>query len=749
MIASLLNRVHPIGRLLAVALVATGSSWSAVQAYQETEPPVEEQQADEAQTSDVQTTDAELREKAEADKKTEAERSLFFLGAKPKLRRQVGPALGKPRAILPQPYLPKGTIKVPPAPRPGVAAETAGSPDSEVPSDLAPDGTQPDAIQADDVESAGDRDTGTEDTPPGQTGLLAAALQDLGGDVQTGLEGPLVEGDLAGLDPSGLAILAPPMGYEPDFWGQMGRQTIEAKLTSLATPSVSPTMVRAAKKLALSGVALAAPLDGAEIDRFVATRLRLLKAHGDDEGYQSLLAQLPKDRDWSALAREIADGHLIAGRIEDACAVAAVERSDDNDPFWLRMATFCRAVASDRVGVDFQLGILEEVGPVQPTFYQLIDQILVESEQIPGAVIPTAVALNASLRVDVLEATMARLAKVQVPLLDTVEVNPLAVRLMLALPAVADEAKVALIGDGMHSGWLSSDVFAVYLANLDPAIVSAMTAQAALAAAEESVADEDILSATDAPGTAMPDDPSFITDVALAFEASQGADASARSAALSTLWGRAVRLNRLVQIAPALAALAGGPDASVLADSARLLRGELLAGNGTGSTNRFVAMRAGRAGDNPAADEALAASWPLLRVAGLASAPDVTLGRLVTWWQRQSDDDRFERAALLFTMMEALGDHIPDQAWAWVEAGPAVTSTAVAGGTVSPAHWRRLLLLAAEGRAADALVLAYRITKSGAVPIAFAGSLVGTLRDLGLEAEARGMALEILIGRGL
>jgi hypothetical protein len=60
-----------------------------------------------------------------------------------------------------------------------------------------------------------------------------------------------------------------------------------------------------------------------------------------------------------------------------------------------------------------------------------------------------------------------------------------------------------------------------------------------------------------------------------------------------------------------------------------------------------------------------------------------------------------------------------------------------------------MLVAEAVGDRATVLSLAYRMTAHGQVSDAFAGSLAGALRDMGFEAEARGVALNILVGRGL
>ncbi|NVJ97290.1 MAG: hypothetical protein HWE25_04000 [Alphaproteobacteria bacterium] len=620
----------------------------------------------------------------------------FFLGGRPVLKRQVGPAVGAPRSILPKPYMPLGSIVAPEVP--------AQEGNSDIPSDEASVG-EAESLPENEVAENEVADDGAEQTADR---LMATDSQEE--------DLLLTEGMLETLDPSGIPVLSGNTAFPAEVWGDRNRRSIEDTLQQFAAPTASPAMAKAARKMALSGFTLARPDSGDDIIRFVAARLNVLRVHGDTEGYLGLLAQLPADHDWSALSREITDGHLLAGRIEDACALAALERNDSNDPYWLRIAAFCRAVRGDRVGVDFQLGILEELSTVSQTFYQLIDQILVEAEQAAGPVLDTGLVLGSPLHVDVLEATMARLAKVGVPLLGEGLVNPLAAKAMLDIPGVAANQKLRLIGRGLEQGWLDARALADYLAAMP---VAEDLALQALEFAES--------------------DDSFLNDVLLLVLAGKGTDEEARVRATEIVQLRLQDPDKAAYMVPAMARLQA--ENWALGFRASLLVGDLQAAN-----ELFTGVRASSAGDDVAKDAALAENWSLATIAGFQGAPDVTPDRLTMWWATQAgDENRFERAALLFTLLEATGHTVPEEVWAWAEAGKVQSD----GPTISPAHWRKLLVMAAEGDRAGALALAYKSTASGTISSSYAGSLVGTLVELGLKEEAHHLAAEIAIRRGL
>ncbi|WP_417450438.1 hypothetical protein [Kordiimonas sp.] len=666
---------------------------------------------DEEQPDDPQAQVAEDAETASAAKQAEARR-LYYLGRAPALKRQVGPALGSPRSILPQPYVPRGSVEVP-VPSVGTSADR----------DLTPvDGL----VQADD---SGLR-TGTADL---ELGLPSSSLPDnpdsvngkmpkIGqlGPTPTGqayADGtPITMGELARIDPSGTAVLAADKGFPRDFWAGRSRDYVQAALQSLQTPSSSSALNSAARKIALSGFVLPAPVDEAAIDSFVDARLNLLAAYGDHDGYLALLSRLPTDRDWSGIARHVANGYLLSGRIDDTCSLASEQRGADGDPYWLRIAAFCRAVRGDRRGVDFQLGILEEAAAVKPTFYALLDQILIEAEQQAGAVLIRAPSLSSSLQVDVLEVTMARLAKVSVPELSLEEVNPLAVDAILSLPGVTQAAKITLIGEALKHGWISGERFAVFVQTLD-------------------VSQDEGMAAFELAGT----DDRFEIDVVLATLAANSANPDEREAALRSLWQRSLTRGTAQTISAGVPVLAKKPQDLII-------RAALLSGNRDVAARAFTDVRANVAGEKPTEDDVLLDSWPLVVAGGIVSAPEVTDARLDAWWQGQaSNEERFLHAGLLYATLEGLGAEVPEHLWDALDDGP----VRIQGSEVSVGPWRAFLRAARNDDKAGVLLAAYRLMGEGDVPASLAGSLVGTLKDMGFEAEAHQLAAEILVQQGL
>jgi hypothetical protein len=716
MIASQLHRA------LILAAMLTLPSGGATYAVQDSEAA----DADAQQTASEQSPAANAEQAIpEAPKKLvkpeDKGKQLYFFGGRPQLNRQLGPALNAPKSILPQPFLPKGSVEIPPAPeQPVLEPDEAGMEGEDV------SGTLEEAT----VEGQIPENTGLE----GDVGVAASEqglntpsdqnVPDYGTPATVG-DDLLEASTLDLLDPSGMALIPAEEGYAPDFWDGYSRAEIAAKLADFKSPGTSPALKAIASHLALSATRLDAPETDTDVTSFIEARLDLLAAVGNAKAYTDLLLSLPASHDWSVLSRHFANAYLLDGKITDACDLAGTQRENDTDPYWLKLIAFCEATAANRAGVDFQLGILEEIINVDPAFYQLIDQILVEAEQPPGAVLPAPVTLASPVRIDVLEATMARLARVRVESLAAEGVNPLSVSMMISLPGVLPQAKTDLIGLAVRRGWVGGDMFALYARSVEATADAVATAE--LMAAEDS---------------------SFQIDATFAKAATIAPDEATRAAALSKVWQRIASQNYSMLGGRGMFALLGNSTPKASASAVVLARSAIAAGKPDVAASWFRALRSQAAGTDPDIDRALVDLVPLM---ALMADEGVTLdtATLQIWWEAQAlNEKRYEQANLLFSLLEALGEPVSDEAWGWLESGPVT----LAGSAPAPAQWRRFLIAAHAGDRPAVLAALFRLLSDGGpaeVSASLAGSIVGTLKGLGLEREAKAVAAEILIGQGL
>ncbi len=639
----------------------------------------------------------------------------FFLGGKPILNRQNGPSVGKPKSILPQPFVPKGSIKVPAPPvvinSSENNADVVGNLDNEA--ILEPNG---DYLENGIGELGSDNETfeGPED-------------ETLSSDEQQTEEiytQDFQEAILADFDPSGLTILSAEDGFGASFWKGYDRVSYQKRINDFDNAAGSPALRKVANKVILSGVMLEQSGNEDEVVSLLDARLNLIQGLGNIEGYLGLLEALPAGRDWSGLARHFTNAHLLKGNISDACSIAQTQLENDNDAYWLRMAAFCEAIAGNRAGVDFQLSILEEINAATQTFYQLIDKILIEAEAPLSGDTSERVELISALPIDLLEANMARLAGVVVPELALNDVNPLAVASILSMPGVENSAKSDLMGLALREGWAGSGLYANF-------------ARAYPASSEEIEAAQQLLA----------DDPRFSIDAVLAHMAGDLDSQESRTSALKLSWDRALQQKYISAAGGGLLDLSSDytPSSQDLVSVSILVRAALVAGDAERADAWYRALRASAAGSNPEIDTILVDVAPLMAV----SKGESTEGLLPLWWAEQlTKDARYERANMLFTIVEALGNTVPETLWHNLEDGPA----AFGGQTPSPALWRGFLISASQGDKPATLSYAYRLLSEGgtaSVPASLAGSIVGTLNNVGLKQEAKLIALEILIAQGV
>ena len=705
-----------------------------------------------AQDEGDQTEEAKSADNPDADKqpvKPEEEKpkkkTLYFIGPKFTSERQQGPSIGVPISILPKPLVVKGSVPVP-APEEGASKENALSGEGGVP------GQKADGL--DDIDRIVDRaqlpgyadglpSPGAEETPSNQS-------------VADGANG-IQEGSLERIDPSGLAVqgLANPIDT---VWQGYDRADIKLFLERLAQPSFSPTLTRFASSIAGSGFSLPAPSNQDDIIQIIEARLAVFAATANTSAYVSLLEGLPSDGDWSALSRHIARAHLLKSELTDTCLIAEAERVKDADPYWLRLAAFCMAATGNRFGVDFQLGILEETTVLEPVFYQLLDQILVEAEQPPGALLSERIAIDGALQADILTVAMARLARAKVSAVAAKDLNPLSIPLLLENPSLSIEAQSMLIAYLIERGIGGGDAMAAFARSITLQEGEAQLALTLSAQADQSVADVGAEGAVLAAGKPEADvDVQVVGDnrlqtTLLALIAGAGTDAQ-KIPALNYFWQRAGDGGKQAAVAPVLTALlppGGFGDAGQITPDvrAKLARSATLSGDDRTANGWSRGLRTSVAGQNPAVDEALIALWPLIALGEDHLAVD-SANRLTLWWQQQAKSPEASgRANLLYSLTDAAGGNVPEALWLELAEGP----TAFDGVTISPALWRKFETNVQAEDPLAALSSLYQLLSEVSpadLPAAISGVLVSGLRRLGFEETALALALEILISQKL
>jgi hypothetical protein len=180
-------------------------------------------------------------------------------------------------------------------------------------------------------------------------------------------------------------------------------------------------------------------------------------------------------------------------------------------------------------------------------------------------------------------------------------------------------------------------------------------------------------------------------------------------------------------------------------------------------------LRANAATDRESA-EILAGLMPLGRLTGAQIAVLWHDDIVKNWWRQEvrkgtdgrdgdsraasaSGDDASEpaamvRATLLYSLLEATGDRVPEELWVeLLEDSPRSTEV-----MPRPALWRSLDVAAGSGRVGEAVLLAMltlgRAGPTQTNPLTLR-HVITNLKQIGLDAEARSLAVEAAVAAGL
>lgn len=675
-------------------------------------------------------------------------RTLYFVGPRARAQRQLGPGIGSPKSILPTPFAPRGSLSVP-----AVDNADALSPDEAIiqQEQIALEGSvsSPDGLENLDASLLP-----TEQQPQ----LVEPELED----VQDDPFGELFqEGALERLDPSGIPVNIGVDAYGVEtVWQGYNRAEIIAFLERIENPTFSPALSRLASAVASSRLMLPEPEQDSDIIDMLSARLGVFEAFADVSAYTALIDALPIDRDWTALAQHQAHAHLLKGELPDACVVAESQRAIDINAYWVRLSAFCMAAVGDRAGVDFQLGILEETRSLDTTFYQLLDQILIEAEQPTGAVIPQPTVLSAPMPADIVSAAMARLARVEINDVDLNNANLLAVPMLLQNPSISSLAKVKLLDALLSRGVADATLMSSAAENfpIDDVLLGSLFS---VSDDDVPLADgvDDISSQVEAEVEDTPQDDqleeasdTFKQMTLLAAIAQQTDDAPQ---ALARFWQNNAANGTLAKFASTVDMLT--KPVVQESDTAEAVGVAIRAAAMTGGdafAERILALRTQAAGTDAAKDAALVRLWPLIAIAdapseqlAISNVYDATA--FERWWQSMGDDEsKFIIANSVLTAMDGLGFDVPDNVWAVIVGGPAVFE----GGSISPSLWRALEQSAVAQDPVATLTAFYALySEVGAkdIPPSVVGVLINSLRSVGFGATAKAIVFDILISQGL
>lgn len=507
---------------------------------------------------------------------------------------------------------------------------------------------------------------------------------------------------LAAPDPDGVGLLdAEHGGLGVLLWHGVPRGAVLRLLPEVAPAMPSPAARGLMRRLLLTDAAAPQPAmdEVPPLRRFGALRVEALAALGDPRGALDLAVKLPGVLEDETAARAVVDAQLLQGTLD--CPWADAVGKPFPTLYWQRLDLFCRARSGDREGARLVLELLGDQSDRDEAFRAL-------AEAMVGGGVPHVRGIK-----DPAPLTLAMMRLAAAP----------------ASPGLLtlDPARLAGVAR---------------IASSDPATRVTAAERAATALYLDARALGDAYRAAPARG----DEQYRLKDLA-----ARDRGARVRGLVQQAFTGAADGNRRLNLAAQALDLLdppmwAGPPGAVVAAMFDTVTVNVEAAALAPAAVRLYEAQgqadKARRWRDLATRTGAGARLWPLAVVSNPAA------GGLSAWLDeslRGADPAASERVAGTLKLLQALGAEVPDEALRR-------TAAELPAPQGDPMLWSQLGMAVKDGRIGETVLLALvMLGEAGpaGTPPATLARLVGALRTVGLEPDARALAREAIAAQGL
>jgi len=521
------------------------------------------------------------------------------------------------------------------------------------------------------------------------------------------------------VDPNSVGLLHEETGgFGIGMWKGTNRNLLERLLPKLPVTARSPTMQALQRRLLLSTAT--APSNSDLQTNLLPLRLERLAAMGASKAVIELVRIIPSHAMDESMTIIHIESIFLTGATETACKEVRKQIHEYQGAHWQRMLIFCEAIAKEVQAVQLGLALLSEMpGKSTPAFFQLVDAIL-GKDDVHVFNLPDPAPL---------EVVMIREAGRQVPPDAGTTTSPAILRALAMNP----NAPIALR--------LNAGERAEAMGTLTPDELGHLYRSVSFRS--EEIRDAKNTTPDGARGRVL-----------LYRAARERTDSSVRAELLQRLWkeamatdasgatyATAVRVNL-----PTLLAITPDPNLAWFAVDAGKA---LLLADQPEQAFAWLTVVQQIAYGNANAEAMRDQLWPFVKLADGGGSFTWEAERLAAWWRSVGDTmEQKQEAELLFGLLAAMGE--PVGAAQWVKAlGDAPRTTAV---VPALAIWHGLAEAASEARIGETVLLALlSLGEAGpgeAAPIILEAAIIA-LKQVGLEQEARRLALEASLMKGL
>ena len=507
-------------------------------------------------------------------------------------------------------------------------------------------------------------------------------------------------------------------GFGQDLWYGMNRGELESLLVKLPVTTSSPATRDIMRRMLLT----AASVPEGEPGKLITIRARLLAEMGDFVGVAKLMNALPGRVLHQDLLRIEVDTRLLTGDNARACELAQLYMADQSSSYWQKVFIFCQALAGEHDAAALGVSLLQEMGTKDKVFYTLIDQLAI------GGRAPSIDSLS---NPKPLHLALARAAKVRLPS-DVIESNlPGVLRAIAISPNATPELRLEAAERAEVAGALPVDALRQLYASIQFK-QSELVSPLASASRRSGPMSRALLYRSSLMQT-VPSAQASALSRALNLARSGGRYASTARAFLPVL-GRVPPTEELAWFAP------------------EAIRAFLITNRPSEAKPWFEILKKS-AENNKKLSSELISLMPVARLSGFEGASDWSLKNLSLWWdvissRKGNKDEARNHAALLGSVFDGVGDMVPHEFWVPLVDGPERLGVLAP----HPALWFRLTAASERAHVGETMLLSLVIMGNGgpasAEPMVL-HRLLTALRAVGLEKEAREIALEAVVSAGL
>lgn len=198
------------------------------------------------------------------------------------------------------------------------------------------------------------------------------------------IKGAVVVQSLGGLNPASIGTLsATNGGLGTDMWQGTPQERVVTLLKYLPVPKASPEMQKLYRRLLLTAAAIPQSQAQGQPSDLIVLRLEKLMAAGRVADASDLVNRVPASSMTPELNRISTEVMLLKGENDQACKIVGRTKMATSDNFWTKADVFCNIVAGNMPRAEIGLSLLDETAGEDALFFALYDRLAGGNAALP------------------------------------------------------------------------------------------------------------------------------------------------------------------------------------------------------------------------------------------------------------------------------------------------------------------------------------------------------------------------------